>query len=240
MIFHNNNGDIMQNFIIDAKKSLNVKKVNKHGLNVKSLDSQKGRHLVLEYNEECMQREAKLITNVLSKTLKKFLIGKDLTKVLIVGLGNPKIPADTLGIKVTEKLIATNQYNFLTIPKVILVNPNVLANTGLKSYDLINMIIKKEKPTTIIIIDSMSTTSQNNLYYSIEINDCGIIPASVLGLNRQIKEKTYKVPIIFMGIPLIYKIKEKYYTDINLNEILNISSDIISGAIDKTLIRQGF
>ena len=57
--------------------------------------------------------------------------------------------------------MATNHFtDFLNLPKVALFNPEVTEKTGISSYSLIEMVVKKLKPTVIIIIDSLATNNE--------------------------------------------------------------------------------
>ena len=92
----------------------------------------------------------------LVKSLNIFLEKYNVSKTLVVGLGNSLVLADSLGPKTTSKIIATNQYNdFLTIPKIALFNPEVVERTGIMSFDLIKLVVKEINPECIIIIDSL-------------------------------------------------------------------------------------
>ena len=210
----------MQKCIIDAQKSMNVISTSMKGIRIDEINLDKrikqyskGHYLVINYTLEYLQKKALVLEGVLNKTLKKFLKDKDLRKILVIGLGNPNVLGDTLGIKVTNKMIATNQYNFLTIPKVILFNPNVVNNTGINSFELIKTLVNKEKPSMIIIIDSLCSKNARVLNRAIEINDCGIIPSANLSINKNISYETFKIPLAFIGVPLLWKVKKNYYTD---------------------------
>lgn len=233
----------MQKCIIDAQKSMNVISTNTKGIRVDEINLDKkikqyskGHYLVVNYSLEYLQKKALVLEGVLNKTLKKFFKDKDLRKILVIGLGNPNVLGDTLGIKVTNKMIATNQYNFLTIPKVILFNPNVVNNTGINSFELIKALVNKEKPSMIIIIDSLCSKNASVLNQAIEINDCGIIPSANLSINKNISYETFKIPLIFIGVPLLWKVKKNYYTDYNILEVLETTSEILAKSLMKAIM----
>ena len=129
--------------------------------------------------------------------------------------------------------MATNHFtDFLNIPKVALFNPEVTEKTGISSYSLIEMVVKKLKPSVIIMIDSLATTDKDILNNSIEINNTGIIPGSAIKDNKRIDKNTFGIPIIAIGVPLVLEEEKKMYTTPNVEEIINLTSTIISDALN--------
>lgn len=173
----------------------------------------------------------------LIKSMNIFIEKYNVHKTLIIGLGNSLVIGDSLGPKTTSKVIATNQYNdFLTIPKIALFNPEVVERTGIMSFDLIKMVVRELKPDCIIMIDSLCTTNINNLNKCIEINDSGIIPGSYLKDNKEINANTFNIPVISLGIPLVFKYKNHYLTTCNINQDLEQLSDLISKVFNKLFV----
>lgn len=183
--------------------------------------------------------------NNIIKTLEKdfFRITKTILnkykvkKVLIVGLGNSSIPCDSLGIRTTNKIIATNHYNdFLTFPKIALFNPEITDKTGISSFSLIKMVVDYLKPDCLIIIDSLLTHDLKNLDSCIEINDGGIIPGIYLKDNRQIDKNTFNVPIISIGVTLAFEYEKNPLTSPKVNQIVENYSGLIANCINKIFI----
>lgn len=173
----------------------------------------------------------------LRKSLNIFLEKYNVKKTLVIGLGNSLVLADSLGPKTTSKIMATNQYNdFLTIPKIALFNPEVVERTGIMSYDLIKLVVQEISPDCLIIIDSLCTKKLDTLNKCIEINDSGIIPGSYIKDNKEINHKTFNIPVISIGIPLIFKHNNYYLTSSNINQVIEEVSDLISKAINKLFI----
>lgn len=173
----------------------------------------------------------------LVRSLNIFLEKYNVSKTLVIGLGNSLVLADSLGPKTTSKIIATNQYNdFLTIPKIALFNPEVVERTGIMSFDLIKLVVNELNPECIIIIDSLCTSKLENLNKCIEINDSGIIPGAYIKNNKEINAKTFNIPVISIGIPLVFKYNGNYLTSSNINQVVEEVSDLISKAINKIFI----
>ena len=157
----------MKKAFMDVSKILEEKKF--------SIDKKKGRgylvhHFCVDYKSEGYIKRCRgdyfTITfdsvslhqkgNAIKKELMKILriLFKDLktTDPLIIGLGNSSILCDSLGVSTTNKVMATNHFtDFLNMPKVALFNPEVVEKTGISSYSLIEMVVRKLKPSMIII-----------------------------------------------------------------------------------------
>lgn len=231
---------ILDKSILEQKKTTDYKTT--HYLvtkeNKKEIKRSKGDYFILEYSFEKLLIKEKSIAKELEKILRSFFkkYVKN-SKVLIIGLGNDNIIADSLGPKVTNNLIATNQYHdFLTIPKVALFNPSVTEKTGINSFKLIEMVVNTLKPDIILIIDSLATKYKEYLNYTIEINDTGIIPGSALNDSKEISQKTFNIPVISIGIPLCLNINNELYTTTNINDVLRRSSKLISNVLNKILV----
>ncbi|MCI8575006.1 MAG: GPR endopeptidase [Bacilli bacterium] len=134
-------------------------------------------------------------------------------------------------------MIATNHYNdFLTIPKITLLNPSVMAKTGISSLKLIKLIVKDLKPDTIILIDSLATNDAKALNRVIEISDTGIIPGSALRTNKEINRQTFNIPILSIGVPLLLKKEEGLFESIHLQEEIEQIASVVAKSLNRTLL----
>ncbi len=193
-----------------------------------------GDYFTINYNAKVLYQSPRLIKNKIIKALKA--LGKKYHSngpVLIIGLGNSSIIGDSLGPKTINKLIATNHYdNFITIPKVALFTPEVIGKTGISSFKLIKMLVKDLKPSLIIFIDSLETVSKQRLNNTIEITDTGIIPGSSLSTNQEITKNTFNIPLIAIGSPLYFHHENDLYTSLNINEIVERTSEVIASSLN--------
>lgn len=230
---HNNNILIEQKRIKNI--TINHYIVDEH--NSKKIKKEEGEFYSINFNEETLAKYKKQIIKEVIKSLKQLLNTKKCHKTLIIGLGNSEIAADSIGVLTTNKIIATNHYNdFLTIPKIALFNPEVTEKTGISSFNLIKLVVNDLKPDCIIIIDSLLTENDNYLNKCIEINDIGIIPGSALRDNKEINKKTFNIPVIAIGVPLVIKQKNKLYTTPEVSLISDLISDIISESINNIFL----
>ena len=241
-----------QNFILDAGKSLetehliNSKKekdvIIKHFLltekDEKTFQNRKGDYFTISFTKDILYENKLVLEKIFKKTFRAFLhkYHKGGT-ILFIGLGNSSVLADSFGVKVVNKLIATNQYNdFLTMPKVALFCPETTNKTGISSLRLIEMVVKDLKPDVLVLIDSFVTTSATHLNNSLEINDCGIIFADQLRSNKIINYKTFHIPVLSIGFPALLKFHKSYLASVSLNQDLDLISDIVSKSINQIIM----
>ncbi len=204
----------------------------------KSLKKEVGDYFVLDFKLENLFLKQNMLRDELARIIKSFLkkYSKN-KKVLIIGLGNDSVIPDSLGVCTTNKLIATNLYkDLLTIPKIALFNPSITEKTGIDSFNLIKMVVEDIKPDVIFMIDSMYTKSIEYLSKTIEVNDTGIIPGSLLNSLKEINKKTFNIPIITIGMPLVLKNKDNLMTSFDIKHILEVASDIIADSLKKILL----
>ena len=214
------NGYQVNHFCVDYKSEKLIKKI-------------KGDYYAINFDYVSLHQKKKMIKKELMKILK--ILFKDLktNDPLIIGLGNSSILCDSLGIKTTNKVMATNHFtDFLNIPKVALFNPEVTEKTGISSFNLIDMVVRKLRPSMIIMIDSLATNNKEYLNNCIEINNTGIIPGSAIKDNKKIDSNTFGIPLIAIGAPLVLEMDKQMYTTPNVGEIIEIISDIIGEALN--------
>lgn len=217
-------GVVVKHHIVDENSSKQIKK-------------DEGEFYSINFTEEIITLKKNIVLKETTKVLKKLLGMYKTKKTLIIGLGNSDIDADSIGVKTTNKIIATNHYNdFLTIPKVALFNPEVTEKTGINSFNLIKLVVKDIKPDCIIIIDSLATKNESYLNKCIEINNTGIIPGSALRDNREINKNTFNIPVIGVGVPLVLELKDKLYATPEVKLIIDIISDILSESLNNIFL----
>ena len=236
------------------KAFMDVSKVlmdNKFKLNEKKYRGYQIRHFCVDYKSEklikrirgdyytitfdyiSMHQKAKMIKKEFMKILKELLNNLKATDPLIIGLGNSQVLCDSLGVTTTNKIMATNHFtDFLNLPKVAIFNPEVTEKTGISSFSLIEMVVKKLKPSMIIMIDSLATSNKDYLNNCIEINNTGIIPGSAIKDNKRIDENTFGIPVIAIGVPLVLEIGRDMYSTPNVGEVIDVVSNIIANGLN--------
>ena len=205
--------------------------------NKKKVKRDAGDFFTINYQKEFLLSNPKVIMRELKKVLNSFLKKYNKGKVLIIGLGNSDVLCDSLGVLTANNIIATNHYNdFLTIPKVAIFKPEITEKTGISSYKLISLVVKELNPDTIIIIDSLATKNKSYLNNCLEINDVGIIPGSAIKDNKKINKHTFNIPVISVGIPLVFEDKNKLFTTTDIEEVVKKSANIIATVLNDLLL----
>ena len=101
---------------------------------------------------------------IFAMELQKFIKGNE--SILVVGLGNKNITADSIGSKVVENLNITRhilKYKPELLPsntrEISAIAPGVLGTTGIETQEIIEGIISKIKVSAIIVIDAIETNN---------------------------------------------------------------------------------
>lgn len=143
--------------------------------------------------------------------LKKILSLSPQTSVLVVGLGNRDITADSIGPKAVSKIIVTrhiskateNEFKFSLRP-VSAVAPGVLGITGIETSEVIKGVLKYVEADIIIAIDALAARNLSRLGTTVQISDTGIIPGSGVGNHRNaLNKETLGIPVIAIGVPMV-------------------------------------
>lgn len=145
--------------------------------------------------------ETTKIVNILKNILYELMgniTNKD--RVLIVGLGNRHISADSLGTKVIKRIGITFGGHF---PKVMAICPSVLGLTGIETFDIVKGVIDNVKPTHIIFIDSLCASNVSRLGKSIQLTNTGICPGSGVGNKRKCLNSSLAKHVVSIGVPLL-------------------------------------
>ncbi len=129
----------------------------------------------------------------LAKALRPLLPNRE--RLLVVGLGNDRFVADSLGPQVLRQLTPT--------PHLLTFEPNVRGVTGINSVDAIKAISDLVHPTAVIVIDSLVSAEPDRIGTNYQIWTSGITPGSGLGRdNPCLNQALLGVPVIAVGIPV--------------------------------------
>lgn len=122
-------------------------------------------------------------------------------KVLVVGLGNRHISSDSLGAKVVGKINIT--LNNKHLPKVMAIAPSVMGLTGIETFDIVEGVVGKVRPTHLILIDSLCASAVERLGRSIQVTNTGICPGGGIGNKRKCIDSKLVKNIYSIGVPLL-------------------------------------
>lgn len=148
--------------------------------------------------------------SMLSEKLRELL--PDEGTILVAGLGNDKITPDALGPKCISLLLATRHISselaksigFSSLRSVAGIVPGVLGQTGIETVEIIEGVVKKIKPSAVIIVDALASRKLSRLGTTVQMTNTGVSPGSGVGNSRKnIDEKTLGVPVIAIGVPTV-------------------------------------
>ncbi len=161
------------------------------------------------------------------------------SKVLVVGIGNPKIVADSFGVKSVEKIPIMPYSKRNRIFKIM---PNTFSNTGLNAYDMIRLIVEWFGVDWVLIFDSLATTNIERLGCSVQFNDAGLTPGSAMNnFGLPINRSTLNVPCISIGVPMMISSRvfgekrEVIFTEKDAEEKIDFLSTLVAEVVEKLL-----
>ena len=181
----------------------------------KAMKKPKGTYITIEasdmmeededYHREISLEIARHLQNVIN-------LERELS-ILVVGLGNSAITADSLGPHVVENLHITRhmirEYGLQSLGKERMhrisgIIPGVMAQTGMETSEIIQGIVAETKPDIVIAIDALAARSTRRLNRTIQITDTGINPGSGVGNHRVgLTEENLQVKVIGIGVPTV-------------------------------------
>ncbi len=131
--------------------------------------------------------------------------------LMIAGLGNRFITADSLGPLTVDKLTVTRHmmggggvFDSLGCCHLCAVQPGVLGQTGIEAAAIIKGAADEAKPDIIIAVDALAARSLDRLATTVQISDNGIRPGSGIGNRRcAINEESVGCPVIAVGVPTV-------------------------------------
>lgn len=182
----------------------------------KSMGKPMGTYITLEApalqeSDEDYHRD---ISEELARQLKDVLPDINEEKsILVVGLGNRDVTADSLGPCTVDNLFITRHiireygrqaYRASKIHQISALVPGVMAKTGMETAEIIKGVIKETTPDIVIVIDALAARSTKRLNRTIQITDTGIHPGSGVGNHRNaLTKESLGVPVIAIGIPMV-------------------------------------
>lgn len=175
-----------------------------------------GHYVTLE-SELLRERDPKTFdntANLISTELKRIIEEKKLApepKVLVVGLGNRHVTADSLGPFAVEHLFVTR--HLLTyMPEELgegysslaAISPGVMGLTGIETMEVVEGIIENIKPDVLLVIDALAARDMKRVASTIQLTDTGIHPGAGVGNNRkEMSQESLGIPVIAIGIPTV-------------------------------------
>jgi spore protease len=167
-----------------------------------------GDYITMYCPEMDSDTEIGVLCNIISKMFPK----SENAKTLVVGLGNENITPDSLGVRAAGKVLATAHFkkmeNFheqeLNLSEVYVIQPGVMAQTGLESAQYVKSIADEINPDCLVVIDSLACGERERLGCTIQVTDTGISPGSgVKNERKEFSKDVFGVPVIAVGVPTV-------------------------------------
>ena len=135
----------------------------------------------------------------------------ELGAVLVIGLGNRRITADSLGPRVVDGVLVTRHMRENTpaslkgrLRAVSAVAPGVLGVTGMETAEVVRGIVEHTRPEAVIAVDALAARETARICTTMQIADTGIQPGSGVGNHRLgLNEESLGVPVIAVGVPMV-------------------------------------
>ncbi len=203
-----------------------------------------------EYHREISKELADCICNLLPQKDGELA-------VLVVGLGNRGVTADSLGPLVIDHLHVTRHVLLEYGPAaydnatnmVSGIVPGVMAKTGMESMEIVRGVVESTSPDIIIVVDALAARSTKRLNRTIQITNTGIHPGSGVGNHRStLNEETLGKPVIAIGIPTVVDAATivndavgRKYEDIPLTNMTELANMYVTGKdIDEIIQRLSY
>ncbi len=186
----------------------------KYFINIKSTEQaqkyhkQKGKYTTLNCSHLFCSNEAarKYLIKQLVVILKEYM-PENCETVLVVGLGNAFLVADSLGALVVKNLLATHY-----IPQELrdglgdlcALIPGVSGINGFSTADIVSGVVHSVKPQVVIVIDALTAKTPERIGCSFQFSNTGISPGAGIGnKNKSLNKSTLKADVIAIGVPLM-------------------------------------
>ncbi len=227
-----------EQIVIDEKSNLRlnvstVRILNDEG--AQKMGKPKGNYITLETGDVCGLSEEALekIEDVVADNIKELAGMLSEQRVMVAGLGNRHVTADSLGPLVVDELDITGhlacEYGAEFLRKIGMgevygVAPGVMAQTGMEAAWVLESLTDAVKPDVLIVIDALAARSAGRVVTTIQITDTGINPGSGVGNHRMgINEESIGIKVIAIGIPTVVE-----------------AEVIVSDRIEEFMRKQGF
>ena len=183
------------------------------------------------------------MSTLIAREIRRFtraLSGKEINNdfcILVAGLGNLDITADSVGPLTAKKITVTRHlrnmapqiYEDLGVCEISAFLPGVLGQTGIETLELIRGAVENSEPDIVIAVDALAARSCERLATTVQLSDSGINPGSGIGnLRKAISYETLGVPVISLGVPTVVDSSTLVYEALMKAGIDDVGEDLRS------------
>ncbi len=234
-IYGERKGKIPNGVKIHTLKSGDIKLTSVEILKT-GLRRQKGRYITLETKSlNKINPEDENFVHAIAQQIRELLPKQG--NILVVGIGNRNIVADSLGPSTADRVFVTNENTVSDIPlrKVAAISPGVAGATGADTLSIIKGITSQLKPTCALLVDSLCTSMPTRMGCSVQITNSGLHPKN----GKIITHQSLGVPVIALGVPTMAHWQQQNFTlavtPKNIDAIILNASCLLALAINKAL-----
>lgn len=184
--------------------------INENG--EKKLGKKQGRYITISYPTASGLGYSDFIglCDILAENLRS--ICKNVSRILVCGLGNRELAADAVGVIAVENVLVTHHiresdeelFASSGFFDVSAISPGVMAKTGMESADVVKGVVERLHPDVVIAVDSLAAREAARLARTIQLSDTGISPGAGVGNRRADFDRDYiGVPVIAVGVPTV-------------------------------------
>ena len=121
-------------------------------------------------------------------------------KLLVVGLGNPRMVVDALGSE-TVHALPSGEGSGRYLASLI---PSVFGVTGIESAAIVRGVVREICPDVVLAVDTLATKKAERLCRAVQIGETGIVPGGGVGNKREgLSYASLGVPVLSLGVPLL-------------------------------------
>lgn len=174
----------------------------------------RGKYLTVNFPdpETLSAEEEQRLSCAVGELLKTLLPRERHTKLLVLGLGNRELTADAIGCETAERIHATRflaredpaLFKKLRCAEISTLCPGIASNSGMEAATVAAACVREIRPSAMLVIDALVSTSHLRLLRTVQMCDTGIVPGSGLRNHRSaIDESTMGIPVIAIGVPTV-------------------------------------
>lgn len=218
----------------------------------KALGKEIGEYITVEFEKAYQITDSDFdnVVDVLANEISRFTNHHKGKRVLVAGIGNKNITADSIGPKSIERIIVTRALEnteFISsdcFGNVSAISADVFGVTGVESAELLKGLSYVLNPSLIIVVDALATTSLSRLCKTVQISNTAITPGGgVDNARQQISSTSLDVPMLSIGMPTVIdvdsitKIKDKnlIVTPVRIDDATDVGAKMIAFALNKAL-----
>lgn len=159
-------------------------------------------------NERLKNRLSDEFAAVLSYYFKKYDVCRG-DRILVAGLGNDKVTADSLGPAVCDRLLVTSHlYDQKSVSEkygnLSAIKCGVSGTTGIESFSLLSAVVEKERPKILLVVDALACSRTGRLARVLQCSDAGIEPGGgVANAKPILSVSSLRLPVVAVGVPTV-------------------------------------